>query len=90
MILDRLLYNAASETIITFTSYLDLVCQTNTTLRRLCLNYYLTGMKSNTQKPLAFLILFLSLPPVSLLIISNGRDAIDLSATSNKIVWTSN
>jgi hypothetical protein len=86
VILDRLLYNAASETITTFTSYLDLVYQANTTLRRLRSNYYLTGVKSNTQKPLAPLILLLSLPPVVLLIISNGRDSIDLSATSNKIV----
>jgi hypothetical protein len=47
VILDRLLYNTASETITTLTSYLDLVRQTNTTLRRLRPNYYLTGMKSN-------------------------------------------
>ena len=47
-------------------------------------------MKSNTQEPLAPLILLLSLPPVTSLIISNSRDTIDLSATSNKIVWTSN
>jgi hypothetical protein len=37
-----------------------------------------------------FLILFLSLPPIALLIIYNSGDAIDLSATSNKIIWTSN
>jgi hypothetical protein len=85
-ILDRLLYNAASETITTFTSYLDLVRQANTIFCRLRLNYYLTGMKSNTQEPLAPLILFLSLPFVASLIISNSRDIIDLSATSNKIV----
>ena len=48
VILDRLLYNAASETIITFTSYLDLVRQADTTLYRLRPNYYLTGVKSNT------------------------------------------
>jgi hypothetical protein len=48
MILDRLLYNAASKTIIILTSYLDLIRQTNITFRRLRLNYYLTGMKSNT------------------------------------------
>jgi hypothetical protein len=36
------------------------------------------------------LILLLSLPLVVSLIISNSRDAIDLSATSNKIIWTSN
>jgi hypothetical protein len=36
------------------------------------------------------LILLLSLPPVASLIISNSRNTIDLSATSNKIVWTSN
>jgi hypothetical protein len=86
VILDRLLYNAASETITTFTSYLDLVRQANTIFFRLRLNYHLTGVKSNTQKPLAPLILFLSLPPVALLIISNGGDIIDLSATSGKIV----
>jgi hypothetical protein len=85
-ILDRLLYNVVSETITTFTSYLDLVYQANTTFRRLRPNYYLTGMKSNTQEPLALLILFLSLPPVALLIISNSRDTMDLSATSNKVI----
>jgi hypothetical protein len=47
-------------------------------------------MKSNTQEPPVPLILFLLLPPVISLIISNSGDAIDLSATSNKIVWTSN
>jgi hypothetical protein len=47
-------------------------------------------MKSNTQKPLAPLTLLLLLPPIALLIISNSGDAIDLSATSNKIIWTSN
>jgi hypothetical protein len=47
-------------------------------------------MKSNTQEPLALLILLLSLLPVASLIISNSGDAINLSATSNKIVWTSN
>jgi hypothetical protein len=47
-ILDRLLYNVVSETITTFTSYLDLVYQANTTFRRLRPNYYLTGMESNT------------------------------------------
>jgi hypothetical protein len=47
-------------------------------------------MKSNTQKPLVPLILFLSLPPVASLIISNSGDTIDLSATSSKVVWTSN
>jgi hypothetical protein len=86
VILDRLLYNAASETIITFTSYLDLVRQANAILRRLRLNYHLTNIKSNTQEPLVLLILFLLLPPVASLIISNSRDTIDLSATSNKIV----
>jgi hypothetical protein len=86
VILDRLLYNTASETITTLTSYLDLVRQADTTLRRLRLNYHLTGMKSNTQEPPVLLILFLSLPPVVLLIISNSGDTIDLSATSNKIV----
>jgi hypothetical protein len=90
VILDRLLYNIVSETIITFTSYLDLVCQTNIIFCRLRLNYYLTSMKSNTQEPLAPLILLLLLPPVTSLIISNSRDAIDLNTTSNKIVWTSN
>jgi hypothetical protein len=90
VILDRLLYNTASETITTLTSYLDLVYQADTIFRRLRPNYYLTGMKSNTQEPLVLLILLLSLPPVTSLIISNGGDAIDLSATSNKIVWTSN
>jgi hypothetical protein len=90
VILDRLLYNAASETITTLTSYLDLVCQADATFRRLRPNYYLTGMKSNTQKPLAPFILFLLLPPIASLTISNSRDAIDLSATSNKVVWTSN
>jgi hypothetical protein len=78
------------DTNTTLTSYLDLVRQANATLRRLRPNYYLTGMKSNTQEPPAPLILFLSLPPVALLIISNGGDAMDLSATSNKVVWTSN
>jgi hypothetical protein len=47
-------------------------------------------MKSNTQELLALLIPLLSLPPVTSLIISNSGDAIDLSATSNKVVWTSN
>jgi hypothetical protein len=47
-------------------------------------------MKSNTQKPLAPFILFLLLPPVASLIISNGRDTINLNATSSKVVWTSN
>jgi hypothetical protein len=47
-------------------------------------------MKSNTQEPLAPPILLLLLPPVTSLIISNSRDAIDLNTTSNKIVWTSN
>jgi hypothetical protein len=47
-ILDRLLYNTASETIITLTSYLDLVYQVNITFRRFYSNYYLTGVKSNT------------------------------------------
>jgi hypothetical protein len=37
-----------------------------------------------------FLILFLLLLPVILLIISNSRNTIDLSATSNKVVWTNN
>jgi hypothetical protein len=86
VILDRLSYNAASETIIIFTSYLDLVRQADTTFRKLRPNYHLTGMKSNTQEPLAPLTLFSSLPPVASLIISNSKDAIDLSATSNKIV----
>jgi hypothetical protein len=86
VILDRLLYNAASETITTLTSYLDLVRQADIILRRLRPNYYLTSIKSNTQEPLVFFILFLSLPPVISLIISNSRDTIDLSATSNKIV----
>jgi hypothetical protein len=86
VILDRLLYNAASETIITLTSYLDLVRQTNATLRRLRPNYHLTGVKSNTQEPLVLLILLLSLPPVISLIISNGGDTIDLSAISNKVI----
>jgi hypothetical protein len=85
-ILDRLSYNAVSETITIFTSYLDLVCQANTTLRRLCLNYHLTGMKSNTQELLAPFTPFLSLPLVTLLIISNSGDTMDLSATSNKII----
>jgi hypothetical protein len=89
-ILDRLLYNTASEIIITLTSYLDLVCQANIIFRKLRLNYHLTSVKSNTQKPLVPLILFLSLLPVVSLIISNSRDTINLSATSNKIVWTSN
>jgi hypothetical protein len=79
MILDRLLYNAASETIIILISYLDLVRQANIIFRKLCPNYYLTGIKSNTQKLLALLILFLSLPPITLLTISNSRDTIDLS-----------
>ena len=48
MILDRLLYNAASETIIILTSYLDLVRQADAIFRRLRPNYYLTGVKSNT------------------------------------------
>jgi hypothetical protein len=48
VILDRLLYNTTSETIITLISYLDLVRQTNVTFRRLRPNYHLTGMKSNT------------------------------------------
>jgi hypothetical protein len=48
VILDRLLYNAASETIIILISYLDLVRQADIIFRRLRLNYYLTGMKSNT------------------------------------------
>jgi hypothetical protein len=86
VILDRLSYNAASETITTFTSYLDLVYQADITFRRLRPNYYLTGVKSNTQELLAPLILFLSLPPVTSLTISNSRDTMDLSATSNKIV----
>jgi hypothetical protein len=90
VILDRLLYNAASETITILTSYLDLVYQADTTFRRLRLNYYLTGMKSNTQEPLVPLILFLSLPPIASLIISNSGDTMDLSATSNKIIWTGN
>jgi hypothetical protein len=47
VILDRLLYNIASETITTFTSYLDLVCQADTIFCKFCPNYYLTGMKSN-------------------------------------------
>jgi hypothetical protein len=86
VILDRLLYNTASETITTLISYLDLVRQTNATFRRFRPNYHLTGMKSNTQELLAPLILLLLLPPVVSLTISNGGDAIDLSATSNKIV----
>jgi hypothetical protein len=90
VILDRLLYNAASETITTLISYLDLVRQANTIFRRLRPNYYLTSMKSNTQELPAPLILLLSLPPVALLTISNSGDTIDLSTTSNKIVWTSN
>jgi hypothetical protein len=90
VILDRLLYNAASETITTLTSYLDFVRQANIILCRFRPNYHLTGMKSNTQEPLAPLIPLLSLPPVTSLIISNSRDAIDFSAISNKIVWTSN
>jgi hypothetical protein len=85
-ILDRLSYNAASETITTLTSYLDLVRQADTIFRRFRPNYYLTGIKSNTQEPPAFLILFLSLPPVASLTISNSRDTMDLSATSNKVV----
>jgi hypothetical protein len=48
VILDRLLYNTASETIITFISYLDLVYQANIIFRKLRPNYYLTGVKSNT------------------------------------------
>jgi hypothetical protein len=76
VILDRLLYNAASETITTLTSYLDLVRQADATFRRLRPNYSLTGIKSNTQEPLAPLILLLSLPPVVSLIISNSGDAI--------------
>jgi hypothetical protein len=47
-------------------------------------------MKSNTQKLLVSFILLLLLPPVTLLTISNSGDTIDLSATSNKIVWTNN
>jgi hypothetical protein len=86
VILDRLLYNATSETITILISYLDLVRQADTTFRKLRLNYYLTSIKSNTQKPLVFLILFLSLPPVVSLTISNSRDTIDLSATSGKVV----
>jgi hypothetical protein len=86
VILDRLLYNAASETITILTSYLDLVRQTDTIFCRFCSNYYLTGMKSNTQKPLVFLTLFLLLPPVISFIISNSGDVMDLSATSNKII----
>jgi hypothetical protein len=86
VILDRLLYNTISETITIFTSYLDLVYQVDTIFRRLRSNYHLTGVKSNIQKPLAFLTLLLLLPPVALLIISNSKDAMDLSATSNKIV----
>jgi hypothetical protein len=68
----------------------NLVRQADATLRRLRPNYHLTGVKSNTQEPPAPLTLLLSLPPVALLIISNGGDTIDLSATSNKVVWTSN
>jgi hypothetical protein len=47
-ILDRLLYNIASETIIILTSYLDLVYQANIILCRFRPNYYLTSTKSNT------------------------------------------
>jgi hypothetical protein len=43
-------------------------------------------MKSNTQKPLVFFILFLLLPPVASLTISNSRDTMDLSAISGKII----
>jgi hypothetical protein len=49
MILDRLLYNAASETIIILTSYLDLIYQADIIFRKLRPNYYLTGIKSNTS-----------------------------------------
>jgi hypothetical protein len=89
-ILDRLSYNAASETITTLTSYLDLVRQADATLRRLRPNYHLTGVKSNTQEPPAPLTPLSSLPPVASLTTSNGGDAMDLSATSNKVVWTGN
>jgi hypothetical protein len=85
-ILDRLSYNAASETITTLTSYLDLVCQANATFRRLRPNYHLTGMKSNTQELLALLIPLSSLPPITSLTTSNSRDTINLSATSNKVI----
>jgi hypothetical protein len=47
-------------------------------------------MKSNIQEPLVPLILLSLLPPVALLTTSNNRDTIDLSATSNKVIWTSN
>jgi hypothetical protein len=86
VILDHLLYNAASETITTLISYLDLVRQADIIFRRFCPNYYLIGMKSNTQKPLVPLILLLSLYPIALLTISNSRDTIDLSVTSGKVV----
>jgi hypothetical protein len=85
-ILDRLLYNTASETIIILTSYLDLVRQADVIFHRFYSNYYLTGIKSNTQKLLVPFILFLSLPPITLLTISNSRDTIDLSATSGKVI----